>query len=335
MITKIDVAAAFFIALALSYLITPFMAFLAAKLNLLDQPARKKSHAHPTPLLGGLAIYFAFLTALSFTVYASRPLIGVLVGATVLMVIGVVDDKFGMLPNIKITGQLIAALIAVKLGVRVAFLKQPHISMLFTCIWLIGMTNAFNLLDNLNGLSAGIAGISAFFFGTIAFIHGDYLVAIVSFALMGACFGFLRHNFPRRASIFMGDAGSLFLGFMLACIAVIGTWKTSSVTTSLAIPILILAYPIMDTTLVTIKRLQEGRSIFKGGKDHSSHRLAILGLKKKRAVLILYLVNLVLGVAALLMTVLGAYFDFVVMIIAGALLAAFAVRLGTVRIKYR
>lgn len=336
--TTLDVRGAFIIAIIISYLLTPLIAYLAKKLNFMDRPSSKKAHAHPTPLLGGLAIYFAFIASLSLTIRADKSLIGALVGGTVLMVIGVVDDKQGMAANIKILGQLCAAVIAsvftVKMGLRVAFIKDPTIASIFTILWLVGMTNAFNLLDNLNGLSAGIAGISAFFFGIIAFIHGNIPVAIVSFALMGACLGFLKHNFP-KAHVFMGDAGSLFLGFMLAFIAVWGSWKTSSVTTSLAIPILILGYPIFDTALVTIKRILERRPIYKGGKDHSSHRLAILGLKKKRTVLVLYVISFSLGLAALAMTMLGKYFDFTIMIISLMLTIIFGIRLGKVRIKYR
>ena len=130
--TGIDIAGAFLIAIIFSYLVTPFMAYLANKLNLLDHPSNKKTHAHPTPLMGGVAIYFAFIAALSFTIYADKPLIGALVGGTVLMLIGIIDDRYGMLPNIKIVGQLIAALIAVKMGVKVAFIKIPYLDMVFT-----------------------------------------------------------------------------------------------------------------------------------------------------------------------------------------------------------
>jgi len=317
-----------------AYLATPVMAYIAQKTNLLDKPNKKKSHAHPTPLLGGAAVFFAFIAALSFTRFSDKALLGALVGGTVLVVAGIVDDKYGMGPKIKLRVQIISALIAVIMGVRVVFIKMPPLAILFTILWMVAMTNSFNLLDNLNGLSAGIAGISALFFGTIAFIHGDIPVALVSFALMGSCFGFLLHNFP-KARIFMGDCGSLFLGFILAFIAVWGSWKTSSVTTSLAIPILILSYPIFDTILVTVKRLQVGRSIFQGGRDHSSHRLAILGFKKKRAVLVLYAVSFALGMAALAMTVVGPYFDMAIMVIAGGLLLLFGVQLGRVRIKYK
>ena len=378
-----NVAATFFIAVAFSYIATPFMAFLARKLNFMDRPSSKKLHARPMPLLGGLAIYFAFILALSLTVQTDKVLIGMLVGGTVIMVIGLIDDKFGMLPRIKLLGQFAAALVAVLMGVKVRFINLTLLSEVFTCIWLVAITNAFNLLDNINGLCAGVGVITAFFFGILAFIHGNMMIAIVAFALMGSCLAFLWHNFFPKSNIFMGDAGSMFLGYMLASIAVAGSWKTSSVTTSLAIPVLILGYPIFDITLVAITRILEGRPISKGGKDHSSHRFAIaimesirgsrsqkgrdvsgykmlgativefakglkkkgqdrainrlanLGFKKKRAVLILYMMSFTLGVTALAMTMFGKYFDWAIMIIAVVLLILFGIRLGMVRIKYK
>ena len=380
--TGINILAAFFIAGLFSYLVTPFMIKLAFKINFLDQPSDKKVHVKPTPLLGGLTIYFAFILAISLAVQSNEILIGMLIGGTVLMVIGIIDDKFGMMPKFKLLGQIIAAFIAINMGLKVSFIKIPFYSKCFTFLWLIGITNAFNLLDNINGLSAGIAAISAFFFGILAFYHGDIMIAVVCFALMGACLGFLKYNF--RGKIFMGDVGSLFLGFMLASIAVWGSWKTTSVTTSLAIPILILAYPIFDMTFVVITRLLRGDPLSRGGKDHSSHRLAqatmeairnlkdrkklssplgikilflttrefirglkkkggdrsshrlaILGFKKKRAVLILYAVSFVLGLAALWMTVAGQYLDLAIMVISFILLVIFGIRLGKVRIKYK
>jgi len=377
MMTNLDVVGAFLLAATFAFFATPLTAFLARKLNFLDRPNTKKVHVDPIPLLGGLAIYFAFIFAISLTVKSDNVLIGMLVGGTVVMVIGIIDDRFGMLPRVKLLGQFIAALIAVLLGVKVVFIKIPVLSAVFTCFWLVAMTNAFNLLDNINGLCAGVSFISAFFFGLLALIHGQMMIAIVSFALAGSCLGFLKHNFP-RANIFMGDAGSLFLGYILASIAVAGSWKTSSVTTSLAIPVLILGYPIFDVTLVTIMRLREGRPISKGGKDHSSHRFAIaimeairgsrskrgraagtlgpviiefmkglkkkghdramnrlanLGFKKKRAVLILYGTSIILGCAALGMTVLGKYFDWSIMMIALLLLALFGVRLSRIPVN--
>ena len=376
--TKFGAVAAFLIALAVSYTITPLISKVARRINFVDHPSGKKVHTQPTPLLGGMAIYFSFITALSFSVSTNKALIGALVGGTVIMIIGVIDDKFKLIPRLKLLGQFIAALIAVIMGIKVAFIKAPAVSMIFTCLWLVGMTNAFNLIDNINGLSAGIAAIASFFFGTLALINGDILIAAASFALMGACLGFLKYNFP-KADIFMGDTGSLFLGFMLASIAVAGSWKTSSVTTSLAIPILILGYPIFDVTLVTITRILERRPISAGGKDHSSHRfaiaimesimrsrtknntkgtklvpalvtfakglrkkgddrspnrLAVLGFKKKRAVVMLCGLSFVMGLIALAMTVLGKYYDWTILIVSVMLMTLFGIRLGMIRIAH-
>lgn len=265
---------AFCAALAISLILTPLVARFALKINFVDSPSGKKVHAKPTPLLGGVAIYFSFIFAISLTVEADRAFLASLVGGTVIMAMGIIDDRFKLIPRLKLLAQFIAAIITIMMGVQVAFIKIPFLSMVFTCLWIVGMTNAFNLIDNINGLSAGIAATASFFFGVLAFINGNFVLAGTSFALMGSALGFLKYNFP-KAHIFMGDAGSMFLGFMLASIAVAGGWKTSSVTTSLAIPILILGYPIFDVTFVTVMRMLEGRPISMGGKDHSSHRFAI------------------------------------------------------------
>lgn len=270
----IKVAIAFFAALAISLILTPLIAKFAVRVNFVDSPSGKKVHAKPTPLLGGLAIYFSFITAISFAIEADKTLIASLVGGTVIMVMGIIDDKFKLIPRLKLLAQFIAAIITIIMGVQAAFIKTPFLSMIFTCVWIVGMTNAFNLIDNINGLCAGTVAVASFFFGALAFINCNFVVAAASYALMGSALGFLRYNFP-KAKIFMGDAGSMFLGFMLASIAVAGGWKTSSVTTSLAIPVLILGYPIFDVIFVTVMRLLEGRPVSIGGKDHSSHRFAI------------------------------------------------------------
>lgn len=286
----------FFIAIATSYLITPFVRMVAVRLNYLDHPKDNKVHAHPTPLLGGVAIFAAFLIALA----AKEDIVSIpqvkaaLFGAFILLVIGLIDDRMGMMPGFKLLGQFLAAMVIIKSGLRAGFIPNYYLSVIFTYIWIIGITNAFNLLDNMNGLSAGIAGIAAVFFGTIAYTGSQMVVSAVAFALAGSAFGFLRHNFP-RASLFMGDSGSLMLGYILSSVAIMGSWKASTLTTSLMIPVLILGYPIFDTTLVFVIRILERRSIFQGGKDHSSHRLALLGLKRHRTVLVIYAICALLG----------------------------------------
>lgn len=301
-----NVAEAFILTTVISYIITPVIRSIAIKLDYMDHPKTNKVHAHPTALLGGLAIYISFIVGIIAIIgFTQDPkLISILVGCTFLLVVGLVDDKMGMMPQVKLLGQFLAAMMVIKSGVRVEFLHNYYLNTIFTYIWIIGITNSFNLLDNMNGLSAGIAVIASIFFGIVMCCGNQMAIAIVAFALAGAGLGFLRHNFP-KANIFMGDTGSLVLGFVLASLAVMGSWSTKFLTTSLVMPLLILAYPIFDTMLVTIMRLIEGRSIFQGGRDHSSHRMALLGFKKRRAVLAIYGICISLGVSALLMQTLA------------------------------
>lgn len=330
--TSYDVIGALVIGAVLGYLITPLFKLAAVKTNFLDHPvARKKSHAKPIALLGGVAIFVSFAIAVVFTARGEGELLPVFLGSIVLVVFGLMDDKFGMIPHVKLAGQFIAALIVIRAGLKVDTIDNYYLALAFTVIWIVGITNAFNLLDNLNGLSSGIAGIAGIFFGLIAWNNGQMLVAIISFALAGACFGFLKHNFP-KAHIFMGDAGSMFIGFVLSCIAIIGTWKTHQVSISLSLPILILSYPIFDTTLVTLIRIMEGRSIFQGGRDHSSHILAILGFKKKRAVLFIYFICIYTGICAYIMSRSDIYIGFSVMAVAYIFLFVLGIYLLVIRL---
>ena len=315
MTTVQDVFGAFLIAILISYGFTPFARQVAFKIRLLDHPHSNKSHAHPTPLLGGLVMYAAFFAAIFFTTNANTHIWGILAGSTFLVILGMIDDKLGMMPTMKLSGQVLAAFLAYKMGIRVITFEDYYVSMFFTIFWIVGITNAFNLLDNLNGLSSGIAGISALFIGIMALVNSQIYIAILAFALAGACFGFLKHNFP-KAKIFMGDSGSMFLGFTLACLTILGSWETDKISVSLSIPMLVLGYPIFDTTLVTFLRLKEKRPIFIGGTDHSSHILASLGLKKTRAVLIAYVVSVFLGCSAFLVSILPIRFAITVLMIA-------------------
>lgn len=330
--SPIDVIGAFFISLILSYLLTPTAALLAKRIGMVDRPSSTKAHAHATPLLGGVAIFIAYFLAILFTAGINRSIASILIGGLILLTIGVIDDKMGIMPNIKLFGQLVAALIVVRMGIRVDFIKNYYFSIIFSCIWIIGITNAINLLDNLNGLSAGITTISAFFFSILAWERGDFFVATVAIALCGASLGFLRYNFP-KAHIFMGDAGSLFIGFLLATIAILGSWASPTQITSLAMPILILGYPIFDTTLVTVSRIRGGRSIFQGGKDHSSHRLALLGLRKRRAVLLIFFINFCLGFSGYILSKVKSPFSAIsIVLVVFLCMIGLGIRLGMVKV---
>jgi UDP-GlcNAc:undecaprenyl-phosphate GlcNAc-1-phosphate transferase len=283
----------FLIASAASLLLTPLLRGLALRAGCVDLPAARKVHREPVALLGGVAICLAFGVAVVVSRAAQGPLLGVLLGAAVLMVVGLVDDLQAISPRVKLVGQAIASAVAVAFGVQTGFLGSNYLDIPLTVFWIVGITNAFNLLDNMDGLAAGVAVISASTFGILASRYVDLgqdqaLTAVAAAALAGACLGFLRYNMV-RASIFMGDAGSMVVGFVLACLAALGSWRSPTVPTSLLIPVLVLAYPIFDTTFVTILRLREGRPVFRGGKDHTSHRLVSLGLGRTEAVLLIYL----------------------------------------------
>jgi UDP-GlcNAc:undecaprenyl-phosphate GlcNAc-1-phosphate transferase len=325
----IQIIETFFIAVVVAYALSPFIKKAAVKLDYVDHPKDNKVHAHPTPLLGGVAIFLAFSIAVltKTNLMASGQVKAMMAGCLLLLTIGLIDDKVGMMPELKLLGQFLAALIAIKAGVRAEFLGNYYFNVIFTYFWIIGITNAFNLLDNMNGLSSGIASIAAAFLGVVAYMNGQPMICALSFALAGATLGFLKHNFP-KANIFMGDVGSLIIGYILATLSVLISWKTNTWTTSLMIPLLILGYPIFDTTLVTVMRILEGRSIFEGGKDHSSHRLALLGFKKYGAVLVIYFFCLFLGLMGIAVTKVSTFmamifgaFAFIVMLSLGVYLS--------------
>jgi UDP-GlcNAc:undecaprenyl-phosphate/decaprenyl-phosphate GlcNAc-1-phosphate transferase len=335
MINIKDLLEAFFTSTIISLLSVPLMRVISEKTGYLDRPQDNKRHAHAMPLLGGVAIFFAFVAAIlsQSDVIAlfsmSNRVLAILCGAFILVVLGLIDDKIGMGPEIKLLGQFIAAMIVYKSGIRITFLGNYYLNLFVTYLWIIGMTNAFNLLDNMNGLSAGIGIIASFFFGIISWMNGQGIASIISFCLCGSCLGFLRYNFP-KAKIFMGDTGSLMIGFILATIAIYGNWKSMGLVTSLSVPLLVLAYPIFDTTLVTIVRIVQGRSIFQGGKDHSSHRLALMGFKAKNTVFLVYIICILLGLAALFVSKTTFKVAVLIIIIAAAALILLGIRLSLI-----
>ena len=336
LVKYLSTAGAIIIATAVSFILTPLVRRLALRLNVVDHPNHRKVHLEATPVMGGLAIFFAFVITVLITSQLKTEMVGVLLGGSILIIFGMVDDNLkggrsGLYPTLKLAGQILAALIAIKFGLRVSFLGPDYISIPFTVFWIVGITNSINLLDNMNGLSGGVSAIAAAAFAAMALLNGDFQTGAISLALCGACLGFLRYNFP-KADIFAGDTGALFMGFVLASIAIMGNWRTETLTASLLLPLLILAYPIFDTTLVTISRLLRGHKLYLGGKDHSSHRLVILGLSHKWAVIVIYFINIGLGAAAYLMTrtnLLGIIF---IPLAVGIFLAIFGLILVRIRI---
>jgi UDP-GlcNAc:undecaprenyl-phosphate GlcNAc-1-phosphate transferase len=286
-------------ALVLAIGVTPLMRRLALQTGTVDKPAARKIHANPVPLLGGAAIYVAFILVLLFfgdREYVNQ-VVGIFVGATLMSFMGVVDDRWGLGSYVKLAGQLLAAAMLVYTGVQVQ-LFGGWLDIAVTMLWVVAITNAFNLLDNMDGLSGGVAMIAATYFLLLAAMSGQYLVGALAAALAGACAGFLLYNW-NPAHIFMGDAGSLFLGFMLAAVSIKLRFPANSYVVTWMIPLLVLALPIFDTTLVFISRLRRGKNpLTTPGKDHISHRLAFLLGSRREAVLVCYLIAGAVGLAS-------------------------------------
>ena len=282
---------------------TPVASKLGWRLGIIDQPSVRKVHLKPIPRLGGLAIYAAFILALLIfeDQFHIPQLISILIGATLVSFLGVWDDRWSLRPLLKLVGQIVASLILVFSGVQVQFLPYPFLNVAVTLLWIVGITNALNLLDNMDGLSGGVGAVAAAFFLLLAAMNGQYLVGGLAAALLGACLGFLIYNF-NPATIFMGDTGSLFLGFILAALGIKLRFPGRPDIVTWMVPVVVLGLPVFDTTLVVISRLRRSVPFYQGGKDHVSHRLVVMGLTQREAVLILYLVCGVLGVLAIFIT---------------------------------
>lgn len=283
---------------------TPLVRRIALRLGVIDQPNARKIHVNPIPLLGGLAIYGAFIAAL--LLFGSRfrlnELVGILVGASLMSFLGMWDDRRSLSPLLKLAGQFVAASILVLSGVYVGTFPWEALNIALTLIWVVVVTNAMNLLDNMDGLSGGVGAVAAVYFLLLAAMNDQYLVGALSAALVGACLGFLVYNF-NPASIFMGDAGALFLGFILAVVGIKLRFPEGLEIVTWMVPVLVLGLPLFDTVLVIISRLRRGLNpLTTPGKDHVSHRLVAMGFTPREAVLICYLACAGLGVLAIFVT---------------------------------
>lgn len=289
---------AFVAALLVVLVGTPPLRRLALATGIVDRPDGRKVHEKPVPDLGGVGIMAGVLAALVFLPElggraAAIALVGVMLGA-----IGLIDDDRNVHPGVRFLAEASAAALAVVVGLRIHATGLEAVDIALTIVWILGITNALNLLDNMDALAAGVAGTAAFGVFLLALLGGQEVAATVSAGLAGACGGFLVFN-RRPASIFMGDAGSLFLGFILAVLA-IDVNPGLGPPVSFAVPVILLGLAVLDTTTVTLSRLRRGRSVAVGGKDHLSHRLVALGLSPGRAVGVLLAVQALLTVLAVL-----------------------------------
>ena len=295
---------------AVGYVLTPVVHALAHRFGVLDVPRGRKAHKAPTALLGGVAVYAAFALTVLRNFSFSVELKGVALGGTLIFAIGLIDDYRELPAKVKLLAQLVAVGILIQYGVVISFLPDTIWGnlgeWLLTAFWIIGITNAVNFLDGMDGLATGMCGIMAAFFSLVALQNQQVFMAYLALPLVGACLGFLPYNFrvSRPAAIFLGDSGSTFLGFMMAALAVMGNWAFDH-TVRLIVPVLILGVPIFDMTFTTFMRLKTRQ--VRGfrewleftGRDHIHHRMADLRIGSTRAVLSIYAVTVWLGLSAL------------------------------------
>jgi len=289
--------------LLLAVIGTPLARKLGLRMNIMDQPEPgRRVHTVPTPRLGGVAIFVSTITAAVLLRGVYSELGGILIGATLMSFLGLWDDRRSLGAAVKLPLQLVSVGLVILSGVQVTAFPYPVLNMALTVVWLLGITNAINLLDNMDGLSAGVAAIAAAHFSIMCALSGQYLVGALSVAVVAACIGFLIYNW-NPATIFMGDSGTLFLGFMLASLGIKLRFPSNVSFVTWMIPPLVLGVPILDTTLVVISRLRRGLNpLTTPGTDHSSHRLTYAGLTRREAVLVLYVASFVLGLLAVFVT---------------------------------
>ena len=309
-------AAALLTAALVALISTPVVRSLAFRVGAVDVPKdNRRMHNHPIPRMGGLAIFFGFILSVLIFIPLTPELRGMLLGSVVIVILGILDDIFALPALPKFFVQIGAALIAVLEGNRIDFLSNPNIfsqdlfwelgllAVPITALWIVGITNAVNLIDGLDGLACGVSTISSMTLLVIALVMEEPDVAILMAALSGACIGFLPYNL-NPARIFMGDTGSTFLGFILAVVSIQGLFKFYTII-SFAVPFLMLGLPIFDTCFAILRRVSHGQSPMKPDRGHIHHRLIDMGFSQKQAVAVLYIISAILGLSAVVLTTIG------------------------------
>lgn len=301
----------FGLALVLSLVLTPVMRKIALRTGFVDKPVARSMHTEPKPYLGGVAIYMAFVAAVLIGGgKLDQKELGILVGGGLTLVLGIFDDKLRLSAKVKLVGQIVAAAVLVYgFDLKIEHIYNPLTDRFvqfgsfagpLTIFWIVAFVNVINLIDGLDGLAAGISSIASLTLLLVSLQNSFTSPILLTAALAGAAIGFLRYNF-NPAKIFMGDAGSMFLGFTLAAVSVHGPLKTTA-TVGVFVPVMALALPIFDTAFAIIRRVANGRSIGEADKDHLHHRLLRLGLSHRNTVLVMWTISAWLGLSAVAMT---------------------------------
>ncbi|NLB80460.1 MAG: undecaprenyl/decaprenyl-phosphate alpha-N-acetylglucosaminyl 1-phosphate transferase [Clostridiaceae bacterium] len=305
------------VAFLVSFASTPIIKKLAVKIGAMDIPdGKRRVHKLPIARLGGLAIFYGFIVAILCFSNIDKSIRGLLIGSVIIVGLGIIDDVFKLKAPVKLFVQIVAACIAVLHGIKITYFTNPNIfgaenyielgmwAVPITVIWIVGVTNAVNLIDGLDGLAVGVSSISCISLFAISLITQETNIAILTAAAAGAAFGFLPYNiYP--AKIFMGDTGSNFLGFFLACISIMGLFKSYAVI-SFAIPLLILGLPIFDTLFAIVRRIYNKKSPMEADRGHLHHRLLDMGFDQRQAVKILCIASALLSLSAVVLLMSGA-----------------------------
>lgn len=306
----------FFTSFIVSLLATPLAIKVAGKVGAMDIPKdERRMHTKPIPRFGGMAIFLGTMASILLYLPTNEQLWGVIISGTLIYAVGVYDDIKGMPAKAKLTAQIVCACILFQFSIRITGMKNPFlpgeailhfpfiVSLFVTVLWIVGITNTINLIDGLDGLAAGISMIACLSIAYTAFLHNRYETCFIMLAIAGADLGFLPYNF-HPAKIFMGDGGSLFLGFMLAGVSIMGDTPLKSTTViATIVPMFVLALPIFDTAFAILRRMINKRPIMEADKGHLHHRIMSVGLGQKRTVLTLYCISGIMGVAAVLMSI--------------------------------
>jgi len=300
------------VALLISYFMTPPVKHFAEMVGAIDVPKDdRRVHKHPIPRMGGLAIFLGFVLSVLLFVNMSTQMMGLLVGAVIIAVMGAIDDIVNLNAWVKLAAQIIAAVVVIRSGIVFDAISNPNflseittipigiLSIPLTVIWIVGCTNAVNLIDGLDGLAVGVSAISSLTMLVVALFVAEPSVSIILAALTGACIGFMPYNM-NPAKIFMGDVGSQMLGFVLSTASIMGMFKFHTIITFL-VPVMALSVPLADTAFAFVRRIAHGQSPFHPDKKHFHHRLLDIGLNQKQAVAVLYAISAVMGLFAVLL----------------------------------
>ncbi|MGP4106095.1 glycosyltransferase family 4 protein [Virgibacillus sp. L01] len=324
----------------ISILLTPLVGKLAIKVGAVDQPNQRKVHTKVMPRLGGLSIYVSFMILLLWFYPDSNYVWPLIIGGTIIMVVGLLDDLYELSAKVKFLGQIIAAIVVVSGGIQIEFINLPFDAQLefgnwsipLTILWIVGISNAINLIDGLDGLAAGVSAIALLTISGLAISMGDTLATFAGLILFGSTLGFLLYNFF-PAKIFLGDTGSLFLGFMISVLAILG-FKNVTVFSVIA-PIIILGVPISDTFFAMVRRIIQNKPLSQPDKLHLHHCLLNLGYSHRISVLIIYAMSALFGISAIIFTMSTLWVSITILVFLTLLIELTVEITGIIGKKYR